>query len=249
MAKPQAVRLQPTTSLADVNWRPVRKVFQYVGLALCAVALGYGGRQLIALELFPLHVVHVEGTSQIQKQHALEQQLMAVIEGGVLTVNLNELKESAEALPWVQSADVERVWPDAVRIRVTEQQVVARWGAHKFVNSVGDVLRNTDGAASPKLPILNGPDGTGPLVLEKFRSLQHTANSFGHDIVRVDRSLNNLLTVYVDAGFALRLGHQHPEQRLEQFFEAYAAGAIEHKNEIEYADLRYSDGFSVMRKQ
>src|SRR4030065_728432 len=91
---------------------------------------------------------------------------MRLMKGAVVVV-----KARVEALPWVYTASVRRQWPQDVHVRFTEQQLAARWGDGAFLNQAGDVVRVALNDPSAELPRLEGPEGTGPQVLEHYKKL------------------------------------------------------------------------------
>lgn len=246
MAKQQAVRLQKTSVPREFDWRWLKSGVSFVGLVLMAAALGYGGRILLSTELFPVRKVRVEGVIEQYKQRSLEEKLHEVVGGSLFTVNLLEVKTVAERLPWVQSVEVSRSGFDVIRIDVTEQQIVARWGADRYVNAVGEVIAASSAASASRLPILVGPERSGAILLHKYRQFEAVVSEFGDRILRIEMSLENLVTLHTENGLTLRVGQEEPALRLRKFFEAYTAGLVEQKGGIEYVDLRYTDGFAVM---
>jgi cell division protein FtsQ len=79
-------------------------------------------------------------------------------------VDTGAVTASVEAMPWVRSAAVSRVWPSTVRVTVTERRPVAVVGGaagDRVVDATGRVL-GTAGAGDASLVRLGGDPSTAP---------------------------------------------------------------------------------------
>jgi cell division protein FtsQ len=76
----------------------------------------------------PLRSVQVEGEFRKLSAEHLQHAVANAVRGGFFTVNVDAVRRAAESLPWVASARVRRVWPDALQLHVVEQRAAARWG-------------------------------------------------------------------------------------------------------------------------
>ncbi len=60
-----------------------------------------------------------------------------------MSVDLEAVRERVEAMPWVDQARVQRRWPHGLRIEVTEQVAAARWGESGLLNTRGELFSRT----------------------------------------------------------------------------------------------------------
>jgi cell division protein FtsQ len=77
----------------------------------------------------------------------------------MLNVDVNEARARVESLPWVKSAQVRRVWPNRIVIRIEERRPIARWlhnGRHFVVDSDGRIVGVTHERGFVALPLLSG---------------------------------------------------------------------------------------------
>ena len=96
-----------------------------VGVILVAV-LGIAGVVLANSGVFTVRQVTVSGVSHITAEEMTE--LAAVPEGTtLLNVDANGITSRLTSNPWVQSASVDRVFPDTLNLNVTERNTVERW--------------------------------------------------------------------------------------------------------------------------
>ena len=77
----------------------------------------------------------------------------------MLYVDVDEARARIEALPWVKSAEVRRVWPDKIVVRIQERRPVALWqmdGAVAVIDATGKPISGEDPARFAELPLVVG---------------------------------------------------------------------------------------------
>lgn len=99
----------------------------------------------------------------------------------LLLVSTGEVEEKAETLPWVEEAEVDRMLPGTVRVRITERvpaMVVSLGAARWTIDDRGHVLDT--GVASEELPILGGAETGDIEVGRKLETpeIQHALRAF-----------------------------------------------------------------------
>ena len=125
----------------------------------CAAVAALVGVVVFALNR-PVRRVDVEGTFQRVSALDVEQCVRARLRGGFITANLDDVRGVIETIPWVDHARVQRRWPDALVVQLTEQMAVARWGEKGLLNARGELFIKETSHVPPELPRLEGPPGT-----------------------------------------------------------------------------------------
>ena len=160
--------------------RPQRRALMAAGVVAAIGMLGVGGwwlaRSGIAAEAmaaagahvarvgkavgFAVENVSVEGRERENRQAILA--ALGVARGTpILAVDLGAAKARLEALPWIHSADVERLLPDTIFVRLTERHPLALWqrqGKLAVVADDGTVLAGEPPDAYSSLIVLVGDD-------------------------------------------------------------------------------------------
>lgn len=146
-------------------------------LALCAAAVAAALR----LPVFPLREVRLLTEPARVDAGLLQETARRTLAGNFFTVDLDRTRQAFEQLPWVRTATVRRRWPGAIEVELEEHVAVARWsdgaeaGPH-LVNERGEVF----GARSDEeLPSLEGPAGSAPEVLRRYREFARIAGPLG----------------------------------------------------------------------
>lgn len=213
---------------------------------LVAVVMGSGALALQRLPLgrwLPLHSVALEGDLVHVSEAHLRSAIGPLLHGGLLGVNVTAIRLAVEALPWVEHAAVHRVWPDALRITLTEQVAVARWGKAALLNGRGEAFSPS---ALPKgLPRLAGPKGSESRVLREFYRFQQQLQAVGLRLIGLVLDARRSWTVELDNGAVIRIGRDHAEARMRQFAMVWPRIAANQDQALLVADLRYPNGLSI----
>ena len=153
--------------LPSLNWRRI-------GLSLSGTAVtGLACAGLVWLLDQPIQRVIVSGRLQRVSALDVEQVVRANLHGaGLVSVNLAQIGAGLRALPWVESAAVQRSWPRSLAIEITEQTAVARWNEAGLVNARGQLFVSEARFVPPELPQLSGPTGSESEVTARYRPLR-----------------------------------------------------------------------------
>jgi cell division protein FtsQ len=109
--------------------------FLKVVLAIVIGVLVFAGyRAAASASFFELRTIEVQGTSRLQPADIQALVRQSAGRTGVWNADLNSINERIERLPWVRTAVVSRVLPDAIRVRITERSplAVVRTSAGRF---------------------------------------------------------------------------------------------------------------------
>jgi cell division protein FtsQ len=175
----------------------------------------------------------------------IEAAMRGALSGGFLSVDIDKVQRALEALPWVDRARVQRVWPAGVRVSVSEQVAAARWGESGLLNTRGELFVNDVRQMPAELPLLDGPLGTEQQVARLYLEFQTRLLPLGMRIGGVTLDPRGAWRVQLTNGVELRLGREQPEQRMERFLRAAAPIVSARAGELAYVDLRYSNGFAL----
>lgn len=218
-------------------------------LATALVMAGtLGAAGWIALQweptLLPVRVVKVEGEMHGLSRASLQQTLEEEITGGILTQDLAHLRDAVEALPWIASASVKRIWPDRIEVRVREHTAIARWGENGLVTEDGIVFRPSDGRLPAGLVRLDAAaDRHAPEVVERLRAWSPRLGELGLLVERIERDARGDWSVELLGGTEILLGTNDIDGRFARLIASYAQ--VEAIGIPQRIDLRYSNGLAV----
>jgi cell division protein FtsQ len=147
-----------------LEWRKILHRTLRVGVTLfSAVLLLVGGffvaQLLLASDLFRVDQVAVEGNSRLKKQQVVA---LSDIEMGVNTFNLDLglIGRKIEENPWIDNAQVQRIFPRQVMIHIEERQPVAivNLGYLYYLDKQGEIFKVLDAADNLDYPVVTGFD-------------------------------------------------------------------------------------------
>ncbi len=239
--KPRNRRKVPQRSwrLPAVNWR--RMVTAIVFFALATFA-AYG--LIFALDQ-PIRIVSIEGRFQRVSPVQVEQAVTGGLDQGFMSVDLDEVRERVEALPWVDQARVQRRWPHGLKVDVTEQVAAARWGETGLLNTRGELFLEDARHVPPELPRLTGPVGSEWQVAQRYLSAQGRLIEAGTRLAALELDARGAWQLELANGVSVRLGRRQVDERLDRFIQTALAVMSGRAAEIDYVDMRYSNGFAI----
>ena len=225
-------------------WDNPRLLNAAAGFLIGLVALGCalaGAHWVLRSSLFPVRSIELATPLKHASRQAVEAALNA--QGNFFAVDLGELRERLERLPWVRRASVRRAWPDRIEVALEEHVALARWGNEGLVNIHGERFAGTTDAA---LPLFVGPPGTEAEIARRYARYQELVAPLGTPVERVVLSQRYAWQLVLANGMQLMLGREADaaERRLARFIEAYGGEA--QPNQV--VDLRYPNGFALRNR-
>ncbi len=218
--------------------------------ALAAVLVLYAAaRLLVNSPALPLRILQVTGELAHLDRADVVDALQGKVSGTFFTVDLDAIRAAFETVPWVRRAQVRRLWPDRVEVRVEEHLPLARWGdasQGQLVNVHGEVFT---AALDGQLPVLHGPPGSAAEVTGRYATLREQFAALQLEPVQVLLSRRHAWQLRLSNGLILQLGRDSDKdplaQRVGHFIEAYPRTLAKLNRRLEYVDLRYPNGFAL----
>lgn len=193
--------------------------------------------------------LYVIGDFERLKSADVAQAAQRHLGAGFFEVEVQDIKDAVNALPWVASVSVHRRWPDSVVVRVSEHRPLAHWGESALVSENKKIFTPLSESIPPNLSWLAGPDDSVTLVLDELKKLQDVLVGSGYEIDALRLDTRGSWQAVLKDGLELRLGRAEPQQRLRGFVDQltnHNASALKSRlEEAGYVDLRYTDGFAV----
>jgi cell division protein FtsQ len=242
--EPMSVRLP------KANFGFLKAVFWPVLL----VALGFGtyegAQRLLPYADRPITKVNVQGELSYISQQAVQQRIAPYVASSFFTVDLESMRTELEKMPWIAHAEVRRVWPDQVVIRLEEQLPVARWGDEALLNNQGEAFTPRELANYEHLPQLFGPQRAQQRVMQQYQVLSQMLRPMGFSIARLELRERGSWFLTTGAGSAgpgieLLLGRGYLVEKMRRFIAIYDKTLKEQITNIARIDLRYANGLAV----
>jgi cell division protein FtsQ len=194
----------------------------------------------------PIERIQVEGRFQHLTALDVDKVVRTQLHGaGLISLNLSAMQRAIRTLPWVESASVQRMWPHGLRVRVSEQQAVARWNERDLVNANGTLFYTDARFVAPELPQLAGPSGTEAEVVARYLALQGRISEVGMRLLALRRDARGAWEAQLDNGVSVRFGRKQVDERSARFLAVALRMLVQRAADIAYVDMRYSNGFAI----
>lgn len=239
MARTDTMREVDSTSL----FRAGVGVFAAL-VALIAVVVA--SEWLARADMLPVRAVRFEGEFRHVSQAELAAAVEPAVQGSFLQLDLDAIRARAESIAWVHQAEIRRRWPADLAIRVSEQQLVARWNDSAWVNHAMQAVRVPEMNDMPvDVPRLEGPEGTQAIVHERYHAFGRVLGLAGLKIQRLVLTPRRTWQIELGNGTRLLLDRTQPDTKLERFARVYDRVLARSGEGARVIDLRYTNGFTV----
>lgn len=237
--EPLSVRL-PKPSLGGV--RRLAWPLLLVGLLVGGYELG---QRLLPYADRPIAKVVVQGELGYVSQQAVQQRIAPYVEQTFFNLDLVGLRQELESMPWISHAEVRRVWPDEVVVRLGEQLPIARWGDGALLNSRGEAFAPNESSNYEHLPQLHGPKRAQQRVMQQYQVLSQMLRPMGFSIARLELRDRGSWFLTTRQGIELLLGRDHLVDKIRRFGTIYQQALQDSAENIARVDLRYANGLAV----
>lgn len=193
----------------------------------------------------PIRHVEVVGQLQHVERENVISKAMPYVHRGFFAVDIFALRDSVQNIPWVKDVAITRIWPDTIRIDVTEKQAVARWMTRDLITADGQVFTPEHPPVMKDLPFLLGPKEHAKSVLNHYVEMQSMLGPYHLVISEVHFTARQAWWIRLDSGMVLMLGRDDPLAALTRFTKSYESVFGANVNDAERVDLRYPSGIAV----
>ena len=220
------------------------------GLSLSALLLAgrLGFCYLSNAEHFPITTIKVAASYEHVTHKEVEGILAKYVGDSYFSLQVSALKNELDEMSWVDTAVVERVWPDTLKIQIIEKKPVAIWG-NALMTEDGKLFNEGSVPTDLKMPKLKGPLAQQEEVLQVYEKLSKILSTYGLNASGLHLRDNQSWVLLMGSDVKIYLGKKELEERLLRFCKAYPAVFAEKAEQLASVDLRYPRGMAVQWKQ
>lgn len=221
-------------------------------LVLVLSALFLGGRigyyYMSDAARFPITTVKVAANYEHFTHKELEAVLAKYMNDSFFSLRLNALQHELTTMNWIDTASIERVWPDTLKIRLVEKKPVAIWN-NSLMTEDGKLFNEGAVPDDLNIPKLKGLVSQQEEVLQVYKKLSKILSKYGLTATGLYLRENQSWVMILDKEIEIYLGKQELEMRLLRFCKAYPAVFAKKIEQLASVDLRYPRGMAVQWKQ
>lgn len=193
----------------------------------------------------PIRAVIIDGAFARVSAIQVEDALSPHVQAGFLSADLKAMRRRLKGLPWVANATLRRRWPGTIEVRIEEQRPAARWKDTGLLNVDGELFVDGVTHAPAELPLLSGPRGSEQRVAEMYFRVEERLERRGMAATSLRLDDRGAWELLLSSGIRVRLGARMLESRLERFFEALDKVVAARAGDVDYIDMRYTNGFAI----
>jgi cell division protein FtsQ len=235
-------------------------------LVLLVVILLYAGLKAIAQSRwFAIEHMALQGDTQFHGALTVRANVLPQLTGNYFTLDLARAQKSFEALPWIRSATVQRVFPNQLQVRLTAHTPAARWESignsdansepvdiERLLNLQGELFEASGGTVdTDALPLLTGPDARAAEMWTTYQQLKTLLAAQQMTLSELALSAHNVWQAKLESGASLTLGGGTDAELLARTatwlgqWPAAQSKLNAAGRELQSVDLRYGKGFAV----
>lgn len=259
--KKQAVKTEELHANKAANIRFLLRV-AYLTLGLSLILWAWSMMQ--SSNFFPLKQVIIKGEYNEVDPNSIKSILQPYLNTGLLQLKTGTLRQELQDLPWVETAELDRDWPNTLVIVLTEKIPVARWRNNALITAAGEVFFPPTDTIPKNLPVLETSSNLiteGIALLQEVKIAVASINLQVKSLILTQRqtlslTLQSIPTTTDSADsnsnqgtIQVLLGEEDIQNRLNRFISVYPKVFANRLNQVEYADMRYTNGMAVKWKQ
>ena len=202
-------------------------------------------------DFFRIEDVRISGRIQFASSERIQETLASHLEEKALyQIDVAGLAADMLDVPWVETVQVERIWPHELVLVIEETVPIAVWNDDKILSDGGDIFKPSSIEAHKALPVLRGSDKQVHAIMDMYRQTSKILRQVNLTLVEIayDKGLVWHLTVEAEGdGFLLVFDGDSSFDRLYRFVNHYPSLA-RMKKVPQRIDLRYPTGMAVSWK-
>ena len=166
--------------------------------------------------------------------------------------NVNPLNIQKELInhPWIKKIEVYKKFPDKLIIKITERVAIAIFNDISLVDESGNIFKKLK--KKKNLLKFYADDQKEVKYIynfyKKFIKFQNL-NNIQIDISYIKINSIKEFVVRTKANNLIYFGSKNIDERLGRFIQLYRSIELENLNNVEYFDMRYTNGVSVKKRR
>ena len=166
--------------------------------------------------------------------------------------NINPLNIQKELInhPWIKKIEVYKKFPDKLIIKITERVAIAIFNDISLVDGSGNIFKKLE--KKKNLLKFYADDQKEVKYIynfyKKFIKFQNL-NNIQIDISYIKINSIKEFVVRTKANNLIYFGSKNIDERLGRFIQLYGSIELENLNNVEYFDMRYTNGVSVKKRR
>ena len=196
-------------------------------------------------EQIAIKKILINKSLQYVEKNEVDALLQQALEKDFFSLELKDVAQTVNHIPWVKSAQVKKIWPDTILVNIQEQNPVARWGDAQLISATGEVFAPGNLQGFSDLPHLIGKQVQREEITRFYDQTKRTLRDNGLNISVLNMRSAFEWHVQFDNGLLIILSEKQGLAKIKEFNEVYQKHISPKLEDIAHVDLRYDSGFVV----
>ena len=196
-------------------------------------------------ETLPIRYVRTEGVFQYLSKEEVKTALLPLVTVSIFDADMQRIHATVAELPWVKSVAVERVWPDAIDIKVSERKAYVRWGQQSLLTETGDLFSPKNVGQFQSLLLVEGPKSQEAKTLEIMKGVKTALDDHALELAEFNVNDREAWKIKLKTGLEIVLGRTGQLKKLQRFMDTLPVLGQDKIAAMQRVDLRYPNGFAV----
>jgi cell division protein FtsQ len=216
---------------------------------------GYGIYWLLPKLNWPVENVVLEGDFNWLDQSAVHKAITENLDGDLFSIDIKKLRAEIRQVPWVEDAEINRVYPDSLIVQVKEERPVAQWNDQGYISSLGEFIESPVYAELSGLPQLSsslrGVDAqTGAReAIEIYHLLNSAVLVSGESVEMLSQNSSGGWIMVWDSGLEIDLGRSDHLKRVRHALAAWRRLPAAERQTVGEIDARYDNGVAIRARR
>lgn len=240
------------TSIHDKPPSRKEKLLNIGGWLLMLIAI-----IVLAVGLYALYTVMTEarvaeldvvGTRSEAEQRQVSSHVSPLITKNYFTSDLEQIRDQALELSWVDRVVVSRAWPNSIRLRVMPRHAIARWGSGRLLSDSGDVFAEVVPQNKQKLPLLHGPTTQSKMMMRRYNEINQLFLPVNARLKELYLTERMTWFMQFDSGLRVIVDQDQTMSKLQRLSHLAQTDLKPVWSKVSSVDLRYRNGLALQWK-
>ena len=216
-------------------------------IALMVLAVGVYGLYTVMTDA---HVaeLNVVGTRSDAENSQVMKHVTPAVTANYFTADLEQIRDQALELSWVDRVVVSRAWPNSIRVRVMPRHPIARWGTGRLLSDSGDIFAQVIPQNNQKLPLLHGPTSQSKMMMRRYNEINQLFLPVNARLKELYLTERMTWFMQFDSGLRVIVDQDQTMSKLQRLSHLAQSDLKPVWSKISSIDLRYRNGLAIQWK-
>ena len=216
-------------------------------IACCVFLVGVYGlaRVMTNAKVATLEVV---GLSAKHERQQVMQHVQPAVQGNYFTSDLEQIRDKALEVSWVDRVVVSRAWPNSIKLRVIPRHPIARWGTGRLLSDQGDVYTEAVLKSYPQLPLLHGPLDQSKVMMRRYHEINQLFSPVQLRLTALYLTDRRTWFMQFDSGLRIIVDQDQTMSKLQRLSHLAQTDLKIVWSRVSAIDLRYRNGLAIQWK-